>query len=56
MTLSDLTFQDLKLKLQLLESSLTENQMRVTKYEEAIGVKDQVQKNVPALTAVKNLK
>jgi len=29
-------------KVQLLESTLNENQLRITKYEEAIGVKDQV--------------
>ena len=31
--------------MQLLESTLNENQLRITKYEEAIGVKDQVSFN-----------
>ena len=31
--------------MQLLESALHENQLRITKFEEAIGVKDQVSFN-----------
>ena len=31
--------------MQLLESTLNKNQLRITKYEEAIGVKDQVSFN-----------
>jgi hypothetical protein len=35
----------MKTKAQFLESSLNEKQLRITKYEEAISVKDQVSLN-----------